>query len=197
MDNQRHPGGEPLSVLAEAMEFSLPGVSLPAPTLTVQQSGNFSVQWSSVSAATSASVVIDGRVDCTGYHMINVTVTARKPIRNAESLLRMLTHPSNTVMAMGLGKKGGLVSEWVEEGESKGAAWLTFDFGKEVVLDGFKLYSHGDGVHDVTKHYLQVGGWGGGGSGDGDLFVDGGGGGATNTYPMQPLGDCPRTHIHA
>ena len=88
----------------------------------------------------------------------------------------METPPSNAVMAMGLGRKGGLVGEWVDRGESKGAAWLTFDFGEEVVLDGFRLYAHGDGVHDVTKHYLQVGG----GDVDGDVDGDGDGGGGVS-----------------
>jgi hypothetical protein len=34
-------------------------------------------------------------------------------------------------------------------------SWLVFDFGQAVHLDGFRVYSHGDGVHDVSSHYME------------------------------------------
>jgi hypothetical protein len=36
------------------------------------------------------------------------------------------------------------------------ASWLVFDFGRDVSLDGIRLYSHGDGIHDVVSHYFQA-----------------------------------------
>jgi hypothetical protein len=42
-----------------------------------------------------------------------------------------------------------------DETASSSASWLVLDFGRLVTLDGFRLYSHGDGIHDTISHYLQ------------------------------------------
>lgn len=34
-------------------------------------------------------------------------------------------------------------------------SWIVFDFGRQVTLDGFYLYSHGDSIHDVSDHFFQ------------------------------------------
>lgn len=37
-------------------------------------------------------------------------------------------------------------------------SWLVFDFGRPVRLDGFRVYPHGDGVHDISSHYMEAAG---------------------------------------
>ena len=34
-------------------------------------------------------------------------------------------------------------------------SWVVFDFGRQVTLDGLRLYSHGDAIHDVSNHFFQ------------------------------------------
>lgn len=50
------------------------------------------------------------------------------------------------------------MSSWVGASgtASDSNSWLVFDFGKSVSLDGFRLYSAGDSIHDITKHFLQA-----------------------------------------
>jgi hypothetical protein len=35
-------------------------------------------------------------------------------------------------------------------------SWLVFDFGRPVRLDEFRVYPHGDGVHDISSHYMDA-----------------------------------------
>lgn len=34
-------------------------------------------------------------------------------------------------------------------------SWIVLDFGRQVTLDGLRLYSHGDSIHDVSDHFFQ------------------------------------------
>ena len=34
-------------------------------------------------------------------------------------------------------------------------SWIVLDFGRQVTLDGFRLYSHGDSINDVSNHFFQ------------------------------------------
>eukprot|EP00750_Incisomonas_marina_P011990 INCI16455.1.p1 GENE.INCI16455.1~~INCI16455.1.p1 ORF type:complete len:268 (+),score=39.38 INCI16455.1:3-806(+) len=48
------------------------------------------------------------------------------------------------------------MNSWLNTGQAKQTSWLVFDFGAPVSFDGFRLYGHGDSIHDVTGHFLQV-----------------------------------------
>jgi hypothetical protein len=51
----------------------------------------------------------------------------------------------------------GLMDQWVTPASGYGThvSWLVLDFGREVTLDGIRLYSHGDSIHDVSNHFFQ------------------------------------------
>ena len=69
--------------------------------------------------------------------------------------LTVTAAPTNTHWGMGLGKKGGSFSTWFngEPAATQWASWIVLDFGETVSLDGVKLSTHGDGLHD-PKHML-------------------------------------------
>lgn len=118
-----------------------------------------SVSWTSTSTdggSSGATVQVAGSLDCTGYGLFNVTVTAAKAdLQDAGVRLVVPTNPSTAFFAMGLGKAGGMMDTWAGPPPDPRVSWLVFDFGEEVTLDMFRLYAHGDGVHDVSDHFFQ------------------------------------------
>lgn len=154
----------PRQILAAAgMSFEVDGLSLSAPTLSVSaEPSNMSVNWTSHATDSANGVVVStaGSVDCTGYGLFNITVTAGKSaIAAAGVRLTLPSNPATAFFAMGLGQPGGHIGSWMAADESSQAglaSWLVFDFNRSVSLDGFRLYSSGDGVHDPSKFYLQA-----------------------------------------
>ena len=67
--------------------------------------------------------------------------------------LAVRTAPANTYFGMGLGKNGGLLDTWFagRSTEAQWASWIVFDFGFEVSIDGLKLHTYGDGLHEPVK----------------------------------------------
>jgi hypothetical protein len=105
------------------------------------------------------SVVVDGEVDCTGYISFNATVTNLDSQAAAETSVN-LTMPiaaTNAHFAMGLGRKGGYLQSFIQDHPSSAAlcSWVVYDFGRNVTLDGVRVYSYGDGVHDPNHMYVQ------------------------------------------
>ena len=154
------PLAAPRSVLASpGMSFAVDGLELGAPQLALGRATKMSVAWTSTSrdGAGAGTVTVAGSLDCTGYVSINVTVRAHKAIADAGVTLRLPSNPDSAFFAMGLGRPGGLMDHWVgsAKGDSNGA-WLQFDLGSEVELDGFRLYGAGDNVHDVQSSFLQA-----------------------------------------
>jgi hypothetical protein len=154
------PLAVPRNVLGDNVSFEVHGLSFPTPKLTAGTTTNMSVSWTSVAtdSAGAAYLNVTGSVDCTGYTLVNITMTAKSALANAGVRLRLPSNPDTAFFAMGLGQPGGSVDSWIGEDQQKVglASWLVFDFQRSVTLDGFRLYGHGDGVHDVTKHYLQA-----------------------------------------
>ena len=64
--------------------------------------------------AGAATVAVAGSLDCTGYALINITVTARTALAAAGVRLVVPTNPTSAFFAMGLGQAGGLMEEWVK-----------------------------------------------------------------------------------
>jgi hypothetical protein len=157
------PLAAPRSVLASlgaGMSFAVGGLSLDAPQLVVGQATPMAVAWESTSQDHSGggSVTVTGSLDCTGYVSVNVTVRAHKAIADAGVILQLPANPDTSVFAMGLGRPGGLMNSWVSSTPAQAAmsaTWIVLDFNWVVELDGFRLYSAGDKVHDVTKSFLQ------------------------------------------
>lgn len=154
------PLAVPRKVLGDDMTFEVDGLAFSTPKLTAGTASNMSVSWTSVATDTTgaASLNVAGSVDCTGYALLNITLSAKSALANAGIRLRLPSNPETAFFAMGLGTPGGFARSWVGEDQSHTnlASWLVFDFQRSVTLDGFRLYSHGDGVHDITKHYLQA-----------------------------------------
>ena len=154
------PLAVPRKVLGDDVSFEVDGLSFSAPKLNIGTTTNMSVSWTSAATDStgSASLNVAGSVDCTGYALLNITLTANSALANAGIRLRLPSNPDTAFFAMGLGRPGGHVHTWIGNNQNKKglASWLVFDFQQSVTLDGFRLYGHGDGVHDVTKHYLQA-----------------------------------------
>ena len=145
----------------DALDFVVnqPGLAMGAPTLTVGKVTNMSVAWTSVvsDAGGAISITTTGSLDATGYLQANMTVKAHKALTDGGVALKLATNPDNAIFAMGLGKAGGLIEKWSQPpAKSPVVSWLILDFGKTVHLDGFRLYSHGDNIHDATRHFLQA-----------------------------------------
>ena len=134
---------------------------------------NMSVAWQSVMESSLARLTIDGSLDCTGYLSFNATLTAKAgPGRTvvpravggtaAEGLAAgvNLTVPvSGAHLAMGLGRPGGFIERFIRNTPASDAlcSWVILDFGSPITLDGIRLCSYGDGVHDPRHMYLQAG----------------------------------------
>jgi hypothetical protein len=156
------PSVTPRVVMARpGMTFDVDGLRLEPPQLKIGRASKMSVAWESTARdqGDAGSVTVAGTLDCTGYALINITVSAHKAIANAGVSLSLSANPHSSFFAMGLGRQGGLIDNWA------GAAaavtdvthsWITVDFGHNVSLDGVRLYSAGDKVHDVTESFLQA-----------------------------------------
>ena len=79
--------------------------------------------------------------------------TTRSSGVRAGVTLAVRTAPANTYFGMGLGKNGGLLDTWFagRSTEAQWASWIVFDFGFEVSIDGLKLHTYGDGLHEPVK----------------------------------------------
>jgi hypothetical protein len=155
----------PRSVLDPAsngVEFSVDRkpLDLSAAILTVDSPSNRVVAWRSTVAAADghATVSVAGSVDCTGYLLYNVSVTAVSALRATDVQLRVPANPATAQFAMGLGRPGGSMATWVATPlpDQTLHSWLVFDFGGMVHLDGFRLFGAGDDTNDVSAHYMQA-----------------------------------------
>ena len=165
LDSMQGAPGPPRSILDPAsngVEFAVDGtpLDLSAASLTVDSHSNRAVTWHSTIAAANgqATVSVAGSVDCTGYLLYNVSVTAVSALRDTDVQLRVPANPATAQFAMGLGRPGGHMAEWVSTPLPDQAlhSWLVFDFGGMVHLDGFRLFGAGDSTNDVSEHYMQA-----------------------------------------
>jgi len=101
--------------LGGAITFGVGGLELGPPTLSVGARSNMSVAWGSTATDTAgaATVAVAGTLDCTGYALFNITVTALAAVAEAGVRLVVPTNPASSFFAMGLGQAGGLMDEWL------------------------------------------------------------------------------------
>lgn len=159
------PAGEaeatpPIDALAAPMALNVAdlGGALGVPTLSVKpvDAQGMAVSWSSTRnvSSTGATVTVDGSLDCTGYLLMNVTVSAGLTSTVPNAGLELAVAAGEVPFAMGLGRKGGLMDSWLNAGQADQTSWLVFDFGAPVAIDGFRLYVGGNGGAGEGQ-YLQ------------------------------------------
>ena len=102
--------------LGGAVTFGVGSLTLGPPTLSLGKPSNMSVAWSSTASDTTgaATVAVAGTLDCTGYTLVNITVTARAAVALAGVRLVVPTNPASAFFAMGLGQPGGLTGKWLD-----------------------------------------------------------------------------------
>ena len=154
---QRTSGAPWKELLDKPVSFAVQGMTPHNPAFTSSSPTNMSVTWTATMHTSEASLLIIGECDCTGYMSFNASLH-RTTTGAAAVNLTLPSAQANTHLAMGLGRKGGFLSSFVAASpkSSSMVSWIELDFGQEVTLDGLRLHSHGDAVHDPWHMYLQA-----------------------------------------
>ena len=155
-------------VLGAPVDFNVDGMAglMAHPVVSFQRPTQMSLVWQVRATTSDGAHTIDAEVDCTGYMSFNATISKHSgydgatPTQAASQVAVNLTVPNsprNARFGMGLGRKGGLMKSFLssDPASAKLCSWVVYDFGSVVTLDGIRLFSYGDGVHDAWHMYLQ------------------------------------------
>ena len=155
-------------VLGGPVDFHVDGMAglMAHPVVSFQDPTQMSLVWQVRANSSEGAVTIDAEVDCTGYMSFNATISkysdydGATPTQTASQVAVNLTVPNsprNAHFGMGLGRKGGLMKSFLSSDPASAqlCSWVVYDFGNIVTLNGIRLFSYGDGVHDAWHMYLQ------------------------------------------